>query len=59
MAAIARAPDESLPRQLGSIAGAKAAYQAVVCVAWRELEFLPPRNGPVGRAPIRVWGVRV
>jgi transposase-like protein len=33
--------------------------EAVVCVAWRELELLPPRNGPAGRAPIRVWGVRV
>src|SRR3954466_10355164 len=29
MAAIARAPDESLPRQLGSAAGAKAAYRLV------------------------------
>jgi hypothetical protein len=33
--------------------------EAVVCVAWRELELRPPRNGPAGRAPIRVWGVRV
>src|SRR4051812_30803 len=33
--------------------------EAVVCVAWRELELLPPRNGPRGRAPIRVRGVRV
>lgn len=33
--------------------------EAVVCVAWRELELLPPRNGPAGRAPIRVSGVRV
>ncbi|HST91929.1 MAG TPA: hypothetical protein VLJ13_06985, partial [Brevundimonas sp.] len=33
--------------------------EAVVCVAWRELELLPPRKGPAGRAPIRVWGVRV
>ena len=33
--------------------------EVVVCVAWRELELLPPRNGPAGRAPIRVWGVRV
>ncbi len=32
---------------------------AVVCVAWRELELLPPRNGPRGRAPIRVRGVRI
>src|SRR4029453_12286807 len=31
----------------------------VVCVAWRELELLPPRNGPRGRTPIRVRGVRV
>jgi hypothetical protein len=33
--------------------------EVVVCVAWRELELLPPRNGPAGRAPIRVSGVRV
>ena len=33
--------------------------EAVVCVAWRDLELLPPRNGPAGRAPIRVQGVRV
>jgi hypothetical protein len=33
--------------------------EVVVCVAWRALELLPPRNGPAGRAPIRVWGVRV
>jgi hypothetical protein len=33
--------------------------EAVVCVAWRELELLPPRNGPRGRAPIRVRGVRI
>src|SRR3954469_11299154 len=33
--------------------------EAVVCVAWRELELLPPRNGPRGRTPIRVRGVRV
>ena len=33
--------------------------EVAVCVAWRELELLPPRNGPAGRAPIRVWGVRV
>ena len=32
---------------------------AVVCVAWRELELLAPRNGPRGRAPIRVRGVRI
>ena len=35
------------------------AGEAVVCVAWRDLELLPPRNGPTGRAPIRVRGVRV
>src|SRR5215212_3735274 len=33
--------------------------EAVVCVAWRELELLPPRNGPQGPTPIRVRGVRV
>jgi hypothetical protein len=33
--------------------------EVVVCVAWRELELLPPRHGPAGRAPIRVQGVRV
>jgi hypothetical protein len=33
--------------------------EAVVCVAWRDLELLPPRNGAAGRAPIRVQGVRV
>src|SRR4051812_6801193 len=33
--------------------------EAVVCVAWRELELLPPRDGPQGRTPIRVRGVRV
>src|SRR5215210_3631773 len=31
---------------------------AVVWVVWRELELLPPRTGPRGRAPIRVRGVR-
>src|SRR3954454_14047233 len=34
--------------------------EAVVCVAWGELELLPPRNSPRrGRTPIRVRGVRV
>jgi hypothetical protein len=33
--------------------------EAVVCVAWRALELLPPRNSSRGRAPIRVRGVRV
>jgi hypothetical protein len=33
MAAIARAPDESLPRQLGSVAGAKATYRLFDCGA--------------------------
>src|SRR5436190_1958917 len=34
--------------------------EVVVCVAWRELELLPPRNSPRrGRTPIRVRGVRV
>src|SRR5215211_1033439 len=34
-------------------------FAAVVCVAWRELELLPPRNGSKGHTPIRVRGVRV
>src|SRR3954464_6063550 len=33
--------------------------EVAVCVAWRELDLLPPRHGPAGRAPIRVHGVRV
>ena len=33
--------------------------EAVVCVAWRERELLPPRNGSKGHTPIRVRGVRV
>src|SRR5512143_2399354 len=33
--------------------------EAVVCVAWRALELLPPRQGPAGRAPIRVQGGRL
>ncbi len=33
LAAIARAPDESLPRQLGSIGDAKAAYRLFDCGA--------------------------
>src|SRR4051794_38320913 len=32
---------------------------AVVCVAWRALELLPPRSSSRGRTPIRVRGVRV
>src|SRR3954471_15264590 len=41
-----------------SLPGSKTG-EAVVCVAWRELELLPPRGGPRGRAPIRVRGVRI
>ena len=33
--------------------------EVAVCVAWRELDLLPPRHGPAGRTPIRVRGVRV
>jgi Transposase DNA-binding len=43
MAAIARAPEESLPRQLGSVAGAKAAYRLFDCGAvTREAVMGPP-----------------
>ncbi len=40
----------TVPTQQGEVA---------ICVAWRALELLPPRNGPAGRAPIQVQGVRV
>jgi hypothetical protein len=42
MAAIARAPDESLPRQLGSIADAKAAYQLFDCGAVTQEAVMDP-----------------
>ena len=46
-------------RAMGAATVVTRQGEAVVCVAWRELELLPPRNGPAGRAPIRVSGVRV
>lgn len=46
-------------RPMGAATALTRQGEAVVCVAWRDLELLPPRNGPAGRAPIRVWGVRV
>src|SRR5690349_12138205 len=46
-------------RAMGATTALTGHGEAVVCVAWRELELLPPRNGPPGRAPIRVRGVRV
>ena len=46
-------------RAMGAATALTQQGEAVVCVAWRELELLPPRNGPAGRAPIRVRGVRV
>jgi hypothetical protein len=46
-------------RAMGATTALTRQGEAVVCVAWRELELLPPRNGPAGRAPIRVRGVRV
>src|SRR3954471_17305870 len=70
-AVVRAAPDRRLATGGGSLttlraAGAMGAAtvltrqgEGVVCVAWRALELLPPRNGPAGRAPIRVWGVRV
>ena len=53
MAAIARAPDVSLPRQLGSVGEAKAAYQLFDCgavtreAAWSRilLSAVPRRHG--------------
>ncbi len=67
----AAAQDRQLAAGGGSLAALRAARamgaatvltrqgEAVVCVAWCDLELLPPRNGPAGRAPIRVSGVRV
>jgi Transposase Tn5 dimerisation domain/Transposase DDE domain len=46
-------------RAMGALSIRTKTGAAVVCVAWRELELLPPRNGPQGRTPIRVRGVRV
>ena len=46
-------------RAMGAATVVTRQGEAVVCVAWRDLELLPPRNGPAGRAPIRVSGVRV
>src|SRR3954469_19936048 len=38
MAAIARAPDESLPRQLGSLANTKAGYRLFDCGAFTRMD---------------------
>src|SRR4029079_2374063 len=46
-------------RAMGAASILTKTGEAVVCVAWRALELLPPRTGPRGRAPIRVRGVRV
>jgi hypothetical protein len=46
-------------RALGAASVFTQKGEVSVCVAWRELELLPPRHGPAGRAPIRVCGVRV
>jgi hypothetical protein len=46
-------------RALGAATILTQKGEVSVCVAWRELELLPPRHGPAGRAPIRVCGVRV
>jgi hypothetical protein len=42
MAAIARAPDESLPRQLGSVREVKAAYRLFDCGAVTREAVMPP-----------------
>jgi hypothetical protein len=46
-------------RAMGAATAVTRQGEVAVCVAWRELELLPPRHGPAGRAPIRVRGVRV
>jgi len=70
-AVVRTAQDQRLTMGSGSLTALRAARamgastvltrqgEVVVCVAWRALELLPPRNGPAGRVPIRVWGVRV
>src|SRR3954469_23964321 len=50
MAAIARAPDESLPRQLGSAAGAKAAYRLFDCAAVTREAVMDPHLAQVRAA---------
>src|SRR5215210_8740929 len=49
MAAIARAPDESLPRQLGSLADTKAGYRLFDCGAVTRTA-VHGRHGPACRA---------
>src|SRR3954463_11567189 len=55
MAAIARAPDESLPRQLGSLANTKAGYRLFDCGAGTREDVMNPHvaqcRAPVGRHP--------
>jgi len=46
-------------RAIGAATDLTRQGEAVVCVAWRELELLPPRNSPASRVPIQIWGVRV
>src|SRR2546429_6104864 len=48
MAAIARAPDESLPRQLGSLANTKAGYRLFDCGAVTRTAVMDP---PVAHLP--------
>jgi len=50
MAAIARAPDESLPRQLGSGAGAQAAYRLFDCGAVTREAVMDPHLAQVRAA---------
>src|SRR3954470_3577365 len=50
MAAIARAPDESLPRQLGSAAGANAAYRLFDCAAVTREAVMDPHLAQVRAA---------
>src|SRR4051812_50104526 len=60
MAAIARAPDESLPRQLGSIGDTKAAYRLFDCGAGTRGGGMDPHlaqgPGAGGPPPIGVVG---
>src|SRR3982750_1304260 len=60
MAAIARAPDESLPRQLGSLANTKAGYRLFDCGAVTRTAVMDPHvahcRAAAARHPIVLMG---
>src|SRR3954463_1289191 len=56
MAAITRAPDASLPRQLGSLANTKAGYRLFDCGAVTRTAVMDPHVGPACPAVPRRGG---